>query len=49
VLAKTAFLLGTQAGRRFLERQLDVSAVLVPSTGSLVVVGAVDVQGGPDA
>lgn len=49
VLAKTAFLLGMQAGRRFLERQLGVSAVLVPSTGGLVVVGAVDIRGVDDA
>ncbi len=49
VLAKTAFLLGAQAGRRFLERQLHVSAVLVPSTGALVVVGEVDIRGFRDA
>lgn len=44
VLAKTAFLLGARAGRRFLERQLGVGAVLVPGSGALVVVGDLDVR-----
>ena len=46
VLAKTAFLLGEEAGRRFLERERDVGAVLVPRRGALVVVGAVDIRAG---
>jgi thiamine biosynthesis lipoprotein len=44
VLAKTAFLLGAREGRRFLERQPGVGAVLVPGHGPQILVGAVDVR-----
>ena len=46
VLAKTAFLLGGREGRRFLERQPNVGAVLVQQCGDLLFVGALDVRGG---
>jgi FAD:protein FMN transferase len=45
VLAKTAFLLGARDGRRFLERQQGVGAVLVPrSRGTPVFVGDIEVR-----
>lgn len=44
VLAKTAFLLGAREGRRFLERQPGVGAVLIPTHGLPMAVGAVDVR-----
>lgn len=44
VLAKTAFLLGARDGRRFIERQPGVGAVLVPEQGAPIFVGAVDVR-----
>lgn len=44
VLAKTAFLLGAREGRRFLERQSGISAVLLPKHGRPTFVGAIDVR-----
>lgn len=44
VLAKTAYLLGARAGRRFLERQPDVGGVLVGAGGALAFAGALDVR-----
>ncbi len=44
VLAKTAFLLGADEGRRFLARQPNVGAVLVRDAGNLLVVGDVDLR-----
>jgi thiamine biosynthesis lipoprotein len=44
VLAKTAFLLGAREGRRFLERQPKIGAVLVQQSGDLLFVGALDVR-----
>ncbi len=44
VLAKTALLLGARAGRRFLERQPGIGAVLVPRNGAPLFVGTVDVR-----
>jgi thiamine biosynthesis lipoprotein len=40
VLAKTAFILGPEAGRAFLERQGDVLGVLVRDDGTVEVVGS---------
>jgi thiamine biosynthesis lipoprotein len=39
VLAKTAFLLGTRAGRELIERRSDIGAVLVPHAGFPIVCG----------
>ncbi len=44
VFAKTAFLLGARDGRRFLERQPGIAAVLVQRGGPPVLVGALDVR-----
>lgn len=44
VFAKTAFLLGTRAGHRFLERQPGIGGVLVPANGAALFVGALDVR-----
>ena len=44
VLAKTSFLLGARAGRRFLERQPGIGAVLVPRRDAALFVGALDVR-----
>jgi thiamine biosynthesis lipoprotein len=44
ILAKTAFLLGARDGRRFLERQPRVGAVLVRRAGSPIFVGELDVR-----
>jgi thiamine biosynthesis lipoprotein len=44
VLAKTAFLLGAQHGRRFLERQPGIGAVLVPRSARVLFIGALDVR-----
>ena len=43
VLAKTAFLLGARAGRRFLERLPAIAGVLVRRDGALEIVGDVEV------
>lgn len=44
VLAKTAFLLGTQQGRRFIQRQPGIGAVLVPRNAAPILIGALDVR-----
>jgi FAD:protein FMN transferase len=44
VLAKTAFLLGAREGRRFLERQPGIGAVLVQRSGALLFMGELDVR-----
>lgn len=43
VLAKTAFLLGARAARRFLERRSGIGAVLVRCDGALEIIGDVEV------
>lgn len=44
VLAKVAFVLGPREAPAFLERQAEVSAVLVPRCGRPIFVGSVDVR-----
>jgi FAD:protein FMN transferase len=44
VLAKTAFLLGARDGRRFLERQPGIGAVLVLRSGAFLFMGTLDVR-----
>ena len=49
VLAKTAFTLGARDGRRFLERQPRVAAVLVHESGQSIFVGELDTREVPRA
>ena len=44
VLAKVAFVLGPREAPAFLERQAEVSAVLVPRSGRPLFVGNVNVR-----
>ena len=44
VFAKTAFLLGAREGRRFIERQSGIGAVLVPKSGGVIFAGVLDVR-----